>query len=142
MCVGPDLISSVGELLQLRALTVELPTGAGWVKPVNDVSLGIARALILHPKPIVADEPVSALDVSAGAQVLRLLPELQQEFSLTHIFISHSLPVVAQLAARIAVMRAGQFEESGPAEQILREPRSPYTPTAGRSPEEPRPAKV
>jgi len=89
--------------------------------------IGIARALILHPKLVVADEPVSALDVSVAAQALRLLRELQQEFRLTYIFISHSLPAVAQLASRIAIMRAGQFVESGPAERILRELRSPST---------------
>ena len=89
--------------------------------------IGIARALILQPKLIVADEPVSALDVSVGAQVLLLLQELQREFALTYIFISHSLPVVAQLATRIAVMRAGQFVEVGPAEEILRDPKQDYT---------------
>src|SRR5271163_4028028 len=76
--------------------------------------IGIARALILRPKLIVADEPVSALDVSVGAQVLLLLQELQSEFALTYLFISHSLPVVAQLADHIAVMRAGKFVEYGP----------------------------
>jgi ABC-type glutathione transport system ATPase component len=89
--------------------------------------IGIARALILRPKLIVADEPVSALDVSVGAQVLLLLQELQQELGLTYIFISHSLPVVAQVATRIAVMRAGQFVETGTAEKILREPSAAYT---------------
>ena len=89
--------------------------------------IGIARALILRPKLIVADEPVSALDVSVGAQVLRLLQELQSEFALTYVFISHSLPVVAQLATRIAVMKAGKFVESGPAKRVLGEPQSPYT---------------
>jgi ABC-type glutathione transport system ATPase component len=89
--------------------------------------IGIARALILRPKLIVADEPVSALDVSVGAQVLLLLQELQQELGLTYIFISHSLPVVAQVATRIAVMRAGQFVETGTAEKILREPSADYT---------------
>ncbi len=89
--------------------------------------IGIARALILRPKLIVADEPVSALDVSVGAQVLLLLQELQREFGLTYIFISHSLPVVAQLATRIAVMRAGQFVELGAAEQILKQPAHAYT---------------
>jgi ABC-type microcin C transport system duplicated ATPase subunit YejF len=89
--------------------------------------IGIARALILRPKLIVADEPVSALDVSVGAQVLLLLQELQQEFGLTYIFISHSLPVVAQVATRVAVMRAGQFVETGPVEQILHRPAHAYT---------------
>ncbi len=89
--------------------------------------IGIARALILQPKLIVADEPVSALDVSIGAQVLQLLRELQREFALTYIFISHSLPVVAQVATRIAVMRAGQFLEMGAAEQVLQQPEHEYT---------------
>jgi oligopeptide transport system ATP-binding protein len=89
--------------------------------------IGIARALILRPKLVVADEPVSALDVSVGAQVLLLLRELQAEFGLTYIFISHSLPVVAQLATHIAVMRAGQLVEFGPAELILTAPEADYT---------------
>jgi ABC-type glutathione transport system ATPase component len=76
----------------------------------------------------VADEPVSALDVSVGAHVLLLLQELQREFSLTYVFISHSLPVVAQVATRIAVMRAGQFLEVGEAEQDLHPPKNDYTP--------------
>jgi ABC-type oligopeptide transport system ATPase subunit len=89
--------------------------------------IGIARALILKPKLIVADEPVSALDVSVGAQVLLLLQELQRELNLTYLFISHSLPVVAQIASHIAVMRAGNLVEIGPAEQILTEPTATYT---------------
>jgi ABC-type glutathione transport system ATPase component len=89
--------------------------------------VGIARALILRPRLIVADEPVSALDVSVGAQVLLLLQELQREFGLTYVFISHSLPVVAQMATRVAVMRAGRFVEVGGVEQVLREPADRYT---------------
>src|SRR5262249_15354111 len=89
--------------------------------------IGIARALVLRPKLVVADEPVSALDVSIGAQILLLLEELQQEFGLTYIFISPSLPVVAQIAPRIAVMRAGKFLEVGAAEAVLRRPQQPYT---------------
>jgi ABC-type glutathione transport system ATPase component len=89
--------------------------------------IGIARALILRPELLIADEPVSALDVSIGAQILELLARLRQEFSLTLILISHSLPVVAQLASLVAVMQAGKFVETGAAEQVLSAPRHPYT---------------
>ena len=105
--------------------------------------IGIARALILQPKLVVADEPVSALDVSVGAQVLLLLKELQQEFGLTYFIISHSLPVVAQIATRIAVMRAGKFVEYGPAEAILQRPTQQYTrELLAAVPEPPRAAQV
>jgi len=89
--------------------------------------IGIARALILRPELVIADEPVSALDVSIGAQILELLARLREEFSLTMILISHSLPVVAQLASRVAVMQAGKFVETGAAEQVLSAPQHPYT---------------
>jgi oligopeptide transport system ATP-binding protein len=89
--------------------------------------IGIARALILRPELVIADEPVSALDVSIGAQILELLADLEREFSLTLILISHSLPVVAQLATRVAVMQAGRFVEEGRAEQVLHAPQHPYT---------------
>ncbi len=89
--------------------------------------IGIARALVLRPKLIVADEPVSALDVSVGAQILSLLQELQAEFALTYLVVSHSLPVVAQIATRIAVMKAGRVVESGEVRQVLERPAHAYT---------------
>ncbi len=89
--------------------------------------IGIARALVLRPRLVVADEPVSALDVSVGAQILELLQTLQQKFSLTYLLISHSLPVVAQLATRVAVMQSGKFVEVGTVEQVLSRPAHPYT---------------
>ncbi len=89
--------------------------------------IGIARALALRPKFIVADEPVSALDVSVGAQIVNLMAQLQREFGLTYLFISHSMPVVRYLATRIAVMYGGKIVEIGPTEQITMHPQHPYT---------------
>lgn len=87
----------------------------------------IARALALRPRFIVADEPVSALDVSVGAQIVNLLSQLQREFGLTYLFISHSMPVVRYLSNRIAVMYRGKIVEIGSAEQITTRPQHPYT---------------
>jgi len=89
--------------------------------------IGIARALALRPKFIVADEPVSSLDVSVGAQIVNLLAQLQREFGLTYLFISHSMPVVRYLATRIAVMYRGKIVEAGPTDQITEQPAHPYT---------------
>ncbi|MFZ1008213.1 MAG: ATP-binding cassette domain-containing protein [Candidatus Sulfotelmatobacter sp.] len=89
--------------------------------------IGIARALALRPKFIVADEPVSALDVSVGAQIVNLLAQLQREFGLTYLFISHSMPVVRYLSTRIAVMYRGKIVEVGAAEQITERPQHTYT---------------
>ena len=91
--------------------------------------IGIARALALKPKFIVADEPVSALDVSVGAQIVNLLAQLQRDFGLTYLFISHSMPVVRYLATRIAVMHRGKIVEAGDTKQITEDPRHPYTRT-------------
>jgi oligopeptide/dipeptide ABC transporter ATP-binding protein len=89
--------------------------------------IGIARALALKPKFIVADEPVSALDVSIQAQITDLLSELQLKFGLAYLFISHSIPVVEQLSKRVGVMYLGKLVEVGTAEQICWTPRHPYT---------------
>ncbi|HVZ18967.1 MAG TPA: ATP-binding cassette domain-containing protein, partial [Terriglobales bacterium] len=98
--------------------------------------IGIARALALRPKFIVADEPVSALDVSVGAQIVNLLAQLQREFGLTYLFISHSMPVVRYLATRIAVMHHGKIIEIGDTERITSSPQQPYTQTLlGATPE-------
>jgi peptide/nickel transport system ATP-binding protein len=75
----------------------------------------------------VADEPVSALDVSVGAQIVNLLAKLQQEFKLTYLFISHSMPLVRYLATRIAVMHHGRIVEAGPTQQITERPQHAYT---------------
>ena len=89
--------------------------------------IGIARALALRPKFIVADEPVSALDVSVGAQIVNLLQQLQRDFGLTYLFISHSMPVVRYLSTRTAVMYRGKIVEIGSTEQITSRPQHPYT---------------
>src|SRR6202011_4155131 len=91
--------------------------------------IGIARALALRPKFIVCDEPVSALDVSVGAQIVNLLAQLQRDFGLTYLFISHSMPVVRYLSTRIAVMYRGKIVEINSTDKITQNPQHPYTKT-------------
>jgi ABC-type oligopeptide transport system ATPase subunit len=89
--------------------------------------IGVARALALRPRLILADEPVSALDVSIQAQILNLLRDLRAELGLTLVLISHDLAVIRYMCERVAVMRAGKVVELAPADQLFASPSHPYT---------------
>jgi oligopeptide transport system ATP-binding protein len=89
--------------------------------------IGIARAIALRPKLIVADEPVSALDVSIRAQIVNLLADLQRELGLTYVFVAHDIGIVRHVSDRIAVMHEGKIVEEGPADRVCEQPRDPYT---------------
>jgi len=91
--------------------------------------IGIARALALRPKLIVADEPVSALDVSIRAQIVNLLDDLQDELRLTYVFVAHDIGIVRHVSDRIAVMHEGKIVEQGSADRVCEQPRDPYTKT-------------
>ena len=125
---GRERHQLVGELLQ----TVGLDPEAGSRYP-HEFSggqrqrIGIARALAMKPKLIVADEPVSALDVSIQAQIINLLADLQKDFGLTYLFISHGIPVIEHISNRIGVMYLGKLVEVGTSAQICTNPKHPYT---------------
>ena len=124
----PDLNSRVSELL--RAVGLDESARRRYPHEFSGGQrqrIGIARALALRPKFIVCDEPVSALDVSVGAQIINLLAQLQSDFGLTYLFISHSMPVVRYLATRIAVMYKGKIVEVGDTDLITSNPLHPYT---------------
>ena len=105
--------------------------------------INIARALALRPKLLILDEPVSALDVSVGAQIVNLLRQLQREHGMTYLFISHSMPLVRYLSTRIAVMERGRLVETGEAVELCSHPREQYTrQLIAATPELPAPAGV
>ncbi|MBV8673214.1 MAG: ABC transporter ATP-binding protein [Acidobacteriaceae bacterium] len=127
-CPRSDLTSRISELL--RAVGLDNSMLARYPHEFSGGQrqrINIARALALKPEMIVLDEPVSALDVSVGAQIINLLRDLQRDFSLTYLFISHSMPLVRYLATNIAVLCRGRLVESGPSLEICDAPREAYT---------------
>ena len=125
---GTELEQRVARIIELVGLRVEhLRRYPHSFSGGQRQRIGIARALVVNPRLVVADEPVSALDVSIQAQILNLLQELQGEFHLTYMFVSHDMSVIRYICDRIAVMYAGRLVELGPKDELLDRPRHPYT---------------
>jgi len=119
------------EMAERLLVRVGMPAEAGEKYPTSfggqRQRIGIARAIALSPKLVVADEPVSALDVSVQAQILNLLKDLQEEYGMAYLFVSHDLRVIRHVSDTVAVMYLGKVMEAGPAAELFREPRHPYT---------------
>ena len=127
-CKGAEAEERVGHLFELVGLQrIMMKNYPHQFSGGQRQRVCIARALTLNPELVIADEAVSALDVSVQAQVMNLMLELQQELGLSYLFISHDLAVVERIAHRVAVMYLGQIVELGSREQIFRDPRHSYT---------------
>jgi peptide/nickel transport system ATP-binding protein/oligopeptide transport system ATP-binding protein len=134
----PLIVHGLARGSEVRAQTIELLRTVGLgVEHVDRYPhefsggqrqrIGIARALAVRPKLLIADEPVSALDLSIQAQIVNLLQDLQEQFSLTYLFISHDLGIIEHVCNRVAVMYLGRIVELAPAETLYAAPRHPYT---------------
>ncbi|HEU5078820.1 MAG TPA: ATP-binding cassette domain-containing protein [Opitutaceae bacterium] len=125
---GRELDARVGDILRKVGLKPEHRTRYPHAFSGGQRQrIGIARALIMRPSLVVADEAVSALDVSVQAQILNLLKDLQEEFALTYLFVAHNLDVVRHFCDRVAVMHAGRIVELAPTAELFETPRHPYT---------------